>query len=43
MIARDRVEHAAKYGAHLVIDARELLALLDQLDAYKRGQPRMPK
>lgn len=30
---RDRVEHAAKYGANLVVPAREIKQLLDERDA----------
>lgn len=40
MIARDRIVHAAKYGSHVVIDARELLDLMEKLESYQRGQPR---
>ena len=43
MIARDRVEHAAaKYGANLVIDARELLQLLNQIDQSVEEEEQKP-
>lgn len=37
---RARAEHAAKYGAHIVIDARELLSLLNQLDHSAKEKQR---